>query len=69
MAWTSDDLAKVDAALATGAMSVKIGDMVVSYRNQSELFALRDKIARSLSPSTQTRRMTTQAVYDRGLGD
>lgn len=51
MAFTVDDLARVEAALASGTLRVRMGDRDVQYQTTRELMALRDLITRDLQAS------------------
>lgn len=51
MAWTQDDLDKIDAALASGAAikRLKFRDQEFEFRDIDEMMKVRDLIARSLA--------------------
>jgi len=63
MAFTSAQLAALEAAIATGALSVGHGDKKVTHHSLAEMLALRDRMIRELSLSTRPRR--TYGSYDR----
>jgi collagenase-like PrtC family protease len=44
MSWTAQNLADLEAAIASGATSVRFGDRVVTYRSQSEMLELRSRM-------------------------
>lgn len=46
--WTEDDLAAIEAAIASGARKVEYNDRTVEYRSIKELKEARDLIARCL---------------------
>lgn len=58
MAWTTDQLAAVEEAIATGALRVKYIDREIQYQSTSELLRLRDRmrIALGLADPTQSRK-------------
>ena len=58
VSWTAEDLANLDAAIASGSLTVrsKNGDSV-TYRSLDDMLRLRALIAASLQ-STPTRRVT-----------
>lgn len=65
--WTADHLARLEAAIAKGVMSVQYEDRRVTYRSQREMLELRDLMKRELGqrPSRSSRR--AYARTDRGL--
>ncbi len=53
MAWTADDLAALDAAIATGAQKVRYQTHEVEYRSMADMLRVRDLIKGELvGPST-----------------
>lgn len=44
MAWTADDLAALDAAIATGAQKVRYQTHEVEYRSMADMLRARDLI-------------------------
>ncbi|MGL4478794.1 MAG: phage head-tail joining protein [Aeromonas veronii] len=51
MAYTQAQLDALDAAIASGALSVRYADQQVTYRSLQEMQAIRDKMAAALDPS------------------
>lgn len=51
-AWTSEDLAALERAIAQGALRVKYGDKEVEYRSLSEMMRTLDIIRKDLGIST-----------------
>ena len=49
MAFTTDQLTAVETAIATGELTVKFNDRLVTYRSVDELKASRDLIRAELS--------------------
>jgi hypothetical protein len=47
-AWTTDDLATLEKAIAQGALRVKYGDKEVEYRSLSEMMRLVDLMRKDL---------------------
>jgi hypothetical protein len=65
MAWTTADLATVEAALATGALRVRYADgREVTYQSATELLKVRATIAGVVSTSRPPR--STLVRFDRG---
>lgn len=48
MAWTTEDLDKLKAAIATGAKTVKYADKEVDYRSLSEMIAIKKTMEQEL---------------------
>lgn len=65
MAWTSADLVALEAAIATGATSVKFADRQVNYRSLAEMLKLRDLMISALA-SPKRKRFSTTTYYDGG---
>ena len=65
--WTLADVEAIERAIASGALTVKYQDRVVTYRSQKELLALLDLMRRELGlvPSGLTRDL--RAITDKGL--
>ena len=55
MAWTSTDLDNLKSALASGELSVRIGDKSVTYRSISELRSAISTVEADINSSTRTR--------------
>ncbi len=57
MAWTTTDLANIEAAIASGTLSVQFGDRRVQYQSIGELIKARDLIKAEvdLAVSSSTR--------------
>lgn len=58
MAWTTEQLAAVEEAIASGATRVKYADREVSYASLDDLLRLRDRMRRALglADASQSRR-------------
>lgn len=52
MAWTSQDLANIDAAIASGTVEVRQGDKVVRYRSIQELKDARVEILNNIAQNS-----------------
>jgi hypothetical protein len=65
MAWTTTDLAAIDAAIATGATEVRHGEKTIKYRDLAEMKQTRDMIQQSLQAPKQRR--CTLATFERDL--
>jgi len=46
--WTADDLARINKAIASGALRVEYNDRTVVYRSMNELLKAREVIKRNL---------------------
>lgn len=56
MAFTSADLDAIDRAIASGELTVRNGESLVTYRSMDELLKARDKVAASLDTAAATPR-------------
>jgi hypothetical protein len=65
MAWTNEDLEKLEAAMAEGALRVKYKDKEIEYRSLREMERLREQMKAELEGKSKTVRV--QASYDKGL--
>lgn len=63
MAWTSDDLANIEAAIATGALTVKYEDKLTTFRSLAELERIRDMMRAALDAATTGQGTRTRAVF------
>lgn len=52
MAYTQTDLDNIRAAIASGNLTVKINDRLVTYRSLDDLFRIEDKIEGELNTSS-----------------
>lgn len=52
MSFTASDLAALDAAIASGELTVKKGDRQVTYRSMDELLKARKLVADQLASTT-----------------
>lgn len=57
MAYTTDDLAAIDAAIASGELTVKTNDRLVTYRSIDELLRARNHIAAVLASQDSSARL------------
>ena len=48
MAFTADDLVTIDAAIAAGEFSIRLGDMAITYRSMDDLIKARETIVADL---------------------
>ena len=74
MAFTSQDLANIDAAIATGELSVEVNGRKVTYRSVSDLerarnIILADIAAQATSTSQSTRRGAYRVNFATHRGD
>lgn len=54
-AWTSDQLAKLEEAIAQGSLIVKYGDKQVTYRSLEEMLRIRELMRAELGVSKKPR--------------
>lgn len=67
MAFTQDDLAAIDKAIASGELTVKYGDTVTTYRSIAELKQARAMIQDELNAASGTAPKTyTLAATSKG---
>lgn len=64
MAFTQADLDKVNKAIATGELSIGLGDMRITYRSTEELIQARDTIIKDLRAQDNASRSPRFAVAD-----
>lgn len=66
MAWTIEQLAAVEEAIAQGATRVKYADREVQYASLADLLSLRDRMRRDLglADASRNRRFAT---FSKGL--
>lgn len=64
--FTQADLEAINAAIASGATSVRHGDKAVTYNTTAELIALRDRIIRELGGTTTHRPSRHLVKFSRG---
>ena len=64
--YTPEQLAKLKAAYASGAMRVRYGDFEVTYQSAHEMAEAISKIERELGIQKQSIRTVT-SVYSKGL--
>lgn len=58
MAFTAQDLASIDAAIASGELTVRANGREVTYRSTADLFKAREAIAAVLAAQTNPARAT-----------
>jgi len=56
MAYTTDHLAAIERAIASGVLSVRVGDVTTNYQSLAEMRALRDEMRADLGIQSDTRR-------------
>lgn len=54
MAWTQQQLDAIEAAIASGELTVRFGDRTVTYRSMDELLRARAVVKESLSVASGT---------------
>lgn len=65
MAWTQADVDAIEAAIASGTLSISNGDKTITYRSVTEMLKARDSMKAALNGSA-SRTMTTLAQFSKG---
>jgi hypothetical protein len=65
MAWTQEDIDKLESAMAEGALRVKYKDKEIEYRSLREMQKLLEQMKQEVSGKAKTVRVT--AIHDKGL--
>jgi hypothetical protein len=68
MAFTRDDLAKLDAAIASGKLSVRHGDRAHQYQNLDAMIRARKEMLAEIESAEGKRKRRTFRVYQSGTG-
>lgn len=66
MAWTTTDLTKLEAAIASGIKTVKYADKEVTYNSLDEMVRARALIRKELGQTKKNTRV--YATFDKGHG-
>ncbi len=66
-AWTADDLALLERAVAQGALRVEYGDKKIEYRSLDDMYRLIDTIRRDLGLVNVGNSGRKYAQFDKGL--
>lgn len=66
MAWTQDDLTKLDKAIAKGARKIKFKDDEIEFQDLESMLKLRKAMRKELGLDKRDRRATPS--FDKGLG-
>lgn len=64
MAFTTDQLAAIETAIATGALTVTYNGRSTTFQSTAQLLRLRDRMLRELSGDKRT--LTHKAAFQRG---
>ena len=56
MAFTQDDLSALERAIASGELTIRTNDKLVTYRSTDELIKARDTVSAALQSQTATAR-------------
>lgn len=67
MSFTTNDLAAVEQAIATGALRVRIKDVDTQFRSQEDLLSLRTLIKKELDDSTRDKPRAYNPILTTGL--
>ena len=63
MAWTSADLATLDAAIASGVLKVKYSDRELEYQSMANLLVARTEIVNFLSQTSGPPQVRMVQIY------
>lgn len=66
MAWTTIDLATIEAAIASGTLRVQFADRMVQYHTVTELLKARDAIKQSISTTAGNATRCTYSSFSKG---
>lgn len=55
MTWTADDVSRLKAAIASGQLSVRIGDRQVTYQSVGEMLKALDRMQAEVAAAAQPR--------------
>lgn len=67
MAFTSDQLTKLDEAIAQGSLTVKYQDKQVTYRSLDEMLKIRDLMRTELGLTSGSRGGRVYPTFSKGL--
>lgn len=68
MAFTRDDLARLDAAIASGRLSVRQGDRAHQYQNLDAMIRARKEMVAEIERQEGRRKRRTFRLYQSGTG-
>lgn len=68
MAWTTDDLAAIEEAIKSGALTVRYKDRTVTYQSLDALRRLRAEMKDEIALASRPRRPRTTRIYQKGRG-
>jgi hypothetical protein len=70
MAFSQSDLDAIDAAIASGELTVSHNGRTVTYRSMDDLFKARDRIAAAIASQAGSRRgVTYRYTFTTGRGE
>jgi len=68
MAFTRDDVAKLDAAIASGRLSVRHGDRQIQYQSVTAMLEARKQMLAEIELAEGKRKRRTFRVFQSGTG-
>jgi hypothetical protein len=68
MAFTTDDLAAINAVIASGELTVRYADRTITYQSTEALLKARDVIISEISATSGTARKRITRLYQGGNG-
>lgn len=69
MSFSQTDLDRIEAAIASGTLTVKYADKQVTYQSLTDLMKARDLIRKSLGAISKTGFGYITSTYNKGLND
>lgn len=67
MAWTSDQLSKLEEAIAQGSLTVKYADKQVTYRSLDEMLRIRDLMRTDIGVADKSRGGRVYPSFSKGF--
>jgi hypothetical protein len=68
MAWTTDHLAALEEAIASGELSVRYGDRMITYQSLREMRSLRTEMKAEIAAAAGRPRKRVFRLYQSGQG-
>lgn len=62
MAWTAEQISKLEAAIATGALTVRYADRLVTYRSLDEMQRLLQDMRDEVNGTVRVRRIRVDST-------
>lgn len=69
MSFSQTDLDRIEAAIASGTLTVKYADKQVTYASMADLMKARDLIRKQMGVTSKTGFGYIKSTYNKGLND